>query len=112
MMRNHLVHFSNDFPLIKIIDNKAPTNINQNTVRLLYFFTTTLDGAVPLTAAGLAQSNAGSIPEKEARWYQAAVLPGPGQGGATGLCRQNQDRTGNGQELASHKAIWFSKGVS
>lgn len=62
MMRNHLVHFSNDSPLIKIIDNKAPTNINQNTERLLYY---PLDGAVPLTAAGLAQSNASSIPEKE-----------------------------------------------
>lgn len=57
-----------------------------------------LDGAVPLTAANQARSGPGCV-----HWFQPAeedaALPGPGQHGATGLGRQNQDRTGNGQEL-------------
>lgn len=40
---------------------------------------------------------------------RGAALPGPDGGGAIGLCRLNQGRTGNGQELTLQKAV-VSKG--
>lgn len=42
--------------------------------------------------------------------YQDAALLRPGQDGATGLCRQNLDRTGNGQELRVSQISLVFKG--
>ena len=68
-------------------------------------FVSPLDGAVPPTAAGrdLRQSGGclfgGSSWPSAAKARVGAALPGPDGDGEIWLCRLNQSRTGNGQEL-------------
>lgn len=78
-------------------------------------FVSPLDGAVPPTAAGRDLRQSGGCLFGGSSWPSAAkarvqaALPGPDGDGEIWLCRLNQSRTGNGQELTFQKATWCKR---
>jgi hypothetical protein len=96
------VHF-NDSLLIK------KQNKNKKAMGDFSFFP--LDGTVSPTAACQDWRTpwlCSLVPPGQAQGRrETAALPGPGQDGTIRLCRLNQGRTENGQELKFQAPIWF-----